>query len=145
MKAHPWHFPSKDIQNMEEINLLSYHSALNESLFRKGREYISPLCDKYGLTPVQVVFLAFFVENFDKREIRIADLAQYFLCTKTEIWGWLDELYGLENRRAIARKPPHEEFIYYMPLGILHRLVRGVGLPPLSQQEKMFQALMGKP
>lgn len=106
----------------------------NVSVTGPASRYIKELASRLGLTPMQALMTAVFVDQCEDSRIRRMDLARHFGVRSIQILQVSDELEGLVERGIIVRRKDCDgDVLYRIPGNVIEGLRKGM----LPEQDKM--------
>lgn len=114
--------PTSLLEAFEQIVEAAEDSELSDGFFQENREAIDFAAHRLGMTPVQTVFMALFVDNSEDRSIYLSRIAEYIGCRTTRILRLTNELDGLEKRRYIRVSQGRNSTSYRVPKKVIKAL-----------------------
>ena len=111
--------PKSVLEAFENIVDIAKDSNLDEKFYEKAENQIEYAVEKLGLTPIQVVLLALFVDHSEDYRIRISDLSRFIGCRTTRILRLTDDIEVLEKKRYIRSSRCDKSIHYRVPTDVL--------------------------
>ncbi|MBD5254129.1 MAG: AAA family ATPase [Barnesiella sp.] len=110
------------LEAFEHIVELAENSNLDDDFFTKASSCIRYASRKLGLTSMQVVLLAMFVDRSEDRRIMMSEMAKYTGCRTTKFLRLADDIDILEQRRYIRASRGRDSLSYRVPAPVLAAL-----------------------
>ena len=89
------------LDHIERIVKEAKGSQLSDTFFSSIQDSLAAVAEVMEITPIQALFLALFVNNYDDDRICIGSFAYYLNCEKIQIIHFMNEIDGLERRKLI--------------------------------------------
>lgn len=106
----------------EHIVESAQHSNLNTEFFDNASTYIRYASRKLGLSPIQTVLLALFVDQSENTSIRLSYIASYVGCRTTRILRLSSEIDALESKHYLRATRTHDMLAYRVPEAVIRSL-----------------------
>lgn len=118
----PIESPSSVLESFERIVEAAENSRLSEEFFEKNSGCIQYASDKLGVTPVQAVVLALFVDRSEDSDIKLSDIASYTGCHTTRIIRFSSEIEALRDKGYVRIILDAGNTSYRLPYYVLNAL-----------------------
>ena len=109
------------LQAMECIVELSRESKLSKEFFRKAKDEIKLLADRYGITETQAVLFSICMEKGPRR-VDYDDLSSYLDISKIKILGYATDIDALVRRRLLKYRDVKDEEDFDVPTAVVRCL-----------------------
>jgi len=123
------------LEAFEYIVELAKDSALNDEFMKKAGRHIRYASRRLGLSQVQTVMLALFVDRSEDNSIMLSELADFLGCRTTRILRLSSEVDVLEKHRYVRARRGGDRVSYRVPGEVLLSLKEGK--PYVYEQEKI--------
>lgn len=88
--------------------------------------YIGELCGRLGLTPIEALLLAVFVNRCDDSRINYKDIASHFSVRPLELFPFIKDIDSLVNKKVIVRRRDSDgDVTYRVPNSTIEYLLEG--------------------
>lgn len=114
--------PRSILEAFEQIVEAAEDSGLSDEFFADNAAAIGYASGILGLTPIQTVFMALFVDNSEDRSIYLSRVAEYLGCRTTRILRLTDEIDGLEKLRYVRVSRGRSSINYRVPRDVINAL-----------------------
>lgn len=110
---------------IEKTVIASENSKLSDDFFEQGQPFIKFLSEKFGLTPVQTVLFAGFIEASFDGSISCRDLIRFFRCENVTLMRFAKDINALVERHLLKEGiVDADRKTYYVPTEVLEALER---------------------
>jgi hypothetical protein len=105
--------------------------SLPSAIFEKAKEYIEPVCEKFGTSALQTVLFSDLMNLYDGYFISIRKLATFMHCKNIDIFKYLDEFDELEQKnfivmnRKTGRSVVDDGLSFDIPFGAIDAIQKG--------------------
>lgn len=110
------------LEAFEHMVELAKNTCLDPDFFEKAAVYIRYASRKLGLSPMQTVLLALFVDRSEDNSIRISEIASYVGCRTTRILRLSSEIDILESKSYVRASRSRDRLSYRVPHDVLQAL-----------------------
>ena len=108
-------YPQNLLEAFERIIDEAKDSELNEDFFITVGLDIRYITTLLKITPLQAVFLSFFIYKSEDTRIRPSEIAEFFGINTIRMLKYMDEIDGLVKKRYIRTSKRHDDITYKVP------------------------------
>ena len=109
---------------IEQIVELSEGSNLSDDFYVKAKRYVNYVCRKLGVSKVQAVMLALFVDNCNDYRIELRQLASHLGCRTVRIIKHGAEIDDLVRRKIVCCRRDRDSVSYRVPPEVIEAFKR---------------------
>jgi hypothetical protein len=117
------------IDHLEQIVILSKEQGLTELFYKTAQDHIGAIAEKFGISPVQAVFFAHFINRSHDNAILISEVAEDMKCNQIRTLQYMHDLEGLEKKHLI-RCTRGENISYRVPREVRDAVSRNETFKP---------------
>ena len=114
--------PESILEAFENIVELARESNLDSNFFQKAAPQISFASEKLGLTELQTVLLALFVDRSECNRILISEIADFIGCSTTRILRLTKDIDALVENKYLKVSKSNHKVSYRMPWEVIEAL-----------------------
>ena len=112
-------YPQNLLEAFERIIDAAKNSGLSEDFFITVGLDIRYITNLLKITPLQAVFLAFFIYKCEDSRIRPSEVAEFFGINTIRMLKYMDEIDGLVKLRYLKTSKRHDDITYKVPSQVI--------------------------
>jgi SpoVK/Ycf46/Vps4 family AAA+-type ATPase len=122
------------ISHFSKLVALTGEDGINEYTLENAKAHLKPITREFGITPVQAVLLAHFLDRYDDPSIYISDITGSIHCTKLEYLQYQDDVQELEDKKLIRSRGGDGRILYSVPTELMNAIRKGEHYKPAEHR-----------